>query len=399
MRLGEAVGDRRKMIGRGRAAGAIRLPFLFGLTLAGALALAGCSGGSEPSPAAEESLPVTLHRVGERDFSASRQATGTVRLRRETPLAFLSDGRVQTVSVREGDIVQGGQLLATLDPTAVDAAAAAADARARQAGADLQRQRELLQRGWVSKARVETAEAAAEAARADRSSTQFARRFSRIVSPAGGVVLARTAEPGQTVAAGTPVLVVGEFNSGFVLRVPMPAGQAAGLTTGQTANVRFRDDAAPSMAARIVEIAGRADPATGTFRVEFALPANAALRSGLIGDVELPVAEGQSRVVIPATALFAARADEGFVWRYDAASRSVKPQMVKLGEVTGEGVVVQSGLARGDMIVGAGVDRLVAGQKVRPVAGATNPTAAGAANPTVAGATNSGAAKGAGPAA
>ena len=30
----------------------------------------------------------------------------------------------------------------------------------------------------------------------------------------------------------------------------------------------------------------------------------------------------------------AARADEGFVWRYDAASRSVKPQMVKLGEVT-----------------------------------------------------------------
>lgn len=336
------------------------------MLLAG-IGLSGCSPDAA-APTAEAPMPVSLHRVGDREFGASRHATGTVRLRRETPLAFLSDGRVQTITVREGDLVQGGQTLATLDPTAVDAAASAAEARARQAASDLQRQRQLHQQGWVSKARVESAEAAAEAARADRSSTQFSRRFARIAAPAPGVILSRTAEPGQALAAGTPVLVIGEFSSGFVLRVPMGAGQAAGLGVGQAANVRFRDDAAPPMAARILEVAGRADPATGTFRVEFGLPANAALRSGLIADVELPAAQGQSRLLIPATALFSARADEGFVWRYDASARSVKPQMVKLGRVSGEGVEVQSGLARGDLIIASGVDRLVAGQKVQPVA-------------------------------
>ena len=371
MRIGDAaVIGRREEFG-GRAAGTIRLPFLAVTRLAGALlagiALAGCAPDPAPPPA-ETALPVSLHRVGDSEFGASRHATGTVRLRRETPLAFLSDGRVQTISVREGDLVQGGQLLATLDPTAIDAAATAADARARQASAELQRQRELHQRGWVSKARVESAEAAAEAARADRSSTKFSQRFARIIAPTGGVILARSAEPGQAVAAGAPILVLGDFASGFVLRVPMAAGQAAGLAVGQTANVRFRDSAAPAMAARVIEVAGRADPATGTFRVEFSLPANSALRSGLIADVELPPAAGQSRLLIPSTALFSARADEGFVWRYDPATRLAKPQMVRLGQVSGEGIEVRSGLARGDLIVSSGVDRLTAGQKLQPVA-------------------------------
>jgi hypothetical protein len=51
---------------------------------------------------------------------------------------------------------------------------------------------------------------------------------------------------------------------------------------------------------------------------------------------------------------------------------------VRLGQVSGEGVEVQSGLARGDVIVASGVDRLVAGQKVQPVATGTPNAAKGA---------------------
>lgn len=336
-----------------------------------AVPLAGC--GSEAPPKAEaESVAVTLHRVGAQQAGALTRATGTVRLRRETPLAFLSDGRVQTVAVRAGDQVGAGQLLATLDPVAIDAAATAADVRARQAAAELKRQQELYRRGWVAKARVESAEASAEAARADRSAAQFQQRFARITAPTGGIILARQAEPGQAVAAGTPVLVLGEFSSGFVLRVPMSAADAGGLSAGQTAVVRFRDQAAPEMAGRVIEVAGRADPGTATFQVEFALPANPALRSGLIADVELPRGQAAGTTLIPATALFAARADEGFVWLYDPPTRTVRARMVKLGRVSGDGIELVSGLARGDRIVAAGVNRLVEGQKVTLVAGAAD---------------------------
>jgi RND family efflux transporter MFP subunit len=337
-----------------------------GAAVAAVILLAGCS---EPKPesATVETAPVTLHRVGEAQVNSGSTAAGTVRLRRETPLAFISDGRIRTVAVREGDLVRTGQLLATLDRTAIDAQVQSAGTRLRQADAELQRQRSLAANGWVAKARVESAEATAEAARAELSGARFTQRFATIVAPTAGVILTRSAEPGQTLSAGTPVVVLGEFASGFVVRVPLPASRVPGLVRGQAADVSFRDGAAPPMAGRIIEIAGRADPGTGTFQVELALPANPALRSGLIADVRFPDTGRAGRISIPPTALFAARADEGFVWVMDPKTRKVRARMVGIGRVTPDGVELVSGLARGEQIVAAGVDRLTEGTVVKPV--------------------------------
>ncbi len=334
---------------------------------AGLALLVGCGSQAVPEPAAAELVPAALHRVGDSRAGNRSTASGTVRLRRETPLAFLSDGRVAAVAVREGDLVRAGQRLATLDRTAIDAQAASAATRLRQADAELRRQRDLNAKGWVAKSRVETAEAAAETARADLSGARFTQTFATIAAPAAGVILSRTAEPGQTLAAGTPVLLLGEFSSGFVLRVDVPASRVAELRPGAEAQVIFRDGAAPRMTGRVIEIAGRADPRTGTFQVEFALPSDRALRSGLIGDVALSGVASGGALAIPATALFAARADEGFVWAVDPKTRKVAARMVQLGRVTPEGVEILSGLTRGELIVAAGVDRLIEGATIKSV--------------------------------
>ncbi|MFN3370318.1 MAG: efflux RND transporter periplasmic adaptor subunit [Sphingomonadaceae bacterium] len=332
------------------------------------LAMAGCADRAPDAAADPAPSAASLHRVGSTVGAVERQISGTVRLRRETPLAFLADGRIATLLVREGDIVASGQILATLDRTAVDASVLAADARAAQAASELARQRRLLEQGWVAKARVEQAEAAARAAEADRQSARFVQAYSIIRAPAAGIILARQAEPGQTLAAGTPVVVLGEFASGFVLRVPLTAGEIAGLARGDMASVRFRDGAAPDMTGRLIEIAGRADPRTGTFLVEYSLPAHPSLRSGQIADVTIEQRGEAGRLVVPTTALFAARADEGFVWFFDSRTRRISARLVRLGAVLPDGVEVRSGLSAGDLIIAGGVDRLVEGQKVSPVA-------------------------------
>ncbi|MGL6043180.1 MAG: efflux RND transporter periplasmic adaptor subunit [Sandaracinobacteroides sp.] len=337
------------------------------------LAISACTR-EPPAPQPAETVPVRLHIVAEATSPTASFAAGTVRLRRETPLAFLNDGRVREVRVREGDLVGAGQLLAALDRTAIDSQAEATAARARQAASELQRQRKLEREGWVSTARVESAEASAKAAAADSSAARFSQRFATIVAPTGGVILARLAEPGQSLEAGTPVLVLGEFSSGFVVRVPLGAGRMADMQRGQIATVRFRDGAAPELTAKLIEMAGRADPQTGTFQAEFALPAHPALRSGLIADVILRTKQSGG-LAIPATALFSARADEGFVWLYDRAGRKVESRMVRLGRVTDAGVEVFSGLQRGDLIVVGGVDRLIEGQQVRAVQSSARPPA------------------------
>jgi RND family efflux transporter MFP subunit len=250
----------------------------------------------------------------------------------------------------------------------MDVAAARADLQ--RARADLDRQRTLMKQGWQTRARFETAEAAAGSASAALERAMFAQANARIRAPSAGVVLRRQAEPGQTVAAGEPVLVLGEYRAGHVLRVPLTAGEVAGLAVGQAAEVRFADGAAADMAGRIIEIAGRADERTGTFQVEIALPPLPGLRSGQIATATLvpgrPAAgQGDAKVMlVPATALFAARAGEAFVWKHDAASGTVKPALVRVGAVSERGVEVVSGLAVGDRIVATGVDRLTNGARV-----------------------------------
>lgn len=337
--------------------------------------LGACGGAGDPPTRAggeTAATSVQLFEVGAAGAGPAIRAAGTVRVRRETPLAFWTGGVVARLDPREGDRVRAGTLLAALDSRTIDADVAAARADLARARAERDRQRRLLAQGWVTQARVDAAEAAEGAAAAALERARFAQAKSRIVAPADGVILARRAEPGQTVAAGEPVLVLGEDRSGLVMQVPLAAPEVAGLRVGMPVAVSFPSGVAPAMAGRIVEIAGRADERTGTFRVEVALPESPALRSGLIGQVEIarPQAAGAGApLVVPATALFAARGGEGFVWRLDPGSGTVRATLVRLGEIGPAGVVIEGGLAAGDRIVRTGVDRLTDGARVRVVAG------------------------------
>ncbi len=325
------------------------------------LALAACSETTAPPPPAPEVVTVALAEAVPASGGGTLDVTGTVRLKRETQLGFNTPGRIAAIAVLEGQRVRAGQLLARLDPTGLDASSVSARAEATRTAADLKRMAALSRQGWVTKARVESAEAAAAAARARVVQTGFDARLGRIVAPADGVVLRRAAEPGQMVAAGTPVLTLGEASSGYVLRVPLSDSDLARVRIGQGAAVTLPALSPDPIQATVGEIAARGDERTGTFQVELRLPAAAGLRSGLIGNARLR-AGGQSPaagpVSVPAGAVFAARADEGFVYVYQPASKTVKSRLVQLGDLSDSSITVTYGLSAGDRVVRSGVDRL-----------------------------------------
>jgi len=67
---------------------------------------------------------------------------------------------------------------------------------------------------------------------------------------------------------------------------------------------------------------------------------------------------------IPATALFSARAGEGFVYVHDAAAGVVRLRQVSIGPVNDTAVIITSGLESGEKIVISGPDRLRDGMAV-----------------------------------
>ena len=340
------------------------------LALGSVMLLAGCGSEAVPvAPAAQKPVLVALAEAQPVSADAGLLATGTVRAKRETALSFMSPGRVASVLVDDGERVGRGQLLAQLDPTTVGAGASAARAEAARAQAELRRMETLAGKGWVTRSRVEAAQASASAAQAQVSATSFDVRFTRIYAPTAGVVLRRHVEPNQIVTAGTPIVTLGEASGGYVLRVPMADADLARIRIGQGAAVTIRALGDGPLAAMVTEVAARGDERTGTFEIELALPAVAGLRSGLIGEARVRVPGEGGAVAIPASAIWQARADEGFVFVVDPKTGVAQTRMVRLGPIDDREVVVTGGLAPGEHVVRSGVDRVRDGVKVTTSSG------------------------------
>ncbi len=346
---------------------------LRGLKIASlALALSGLSACDKSTNkvaiVSEDAFPVQVITLQANSMQREISAVGTIRYRRETPLGFTTAGKVATVNFDEGDTVQRGALLAALDTTPVAADYSVASAERERAQADFDRIKSLYADGWVTKARYEAAEAATKVAGARVKQAGFASGTARLYAPSSGVVLSRIVQPGQVVAAGTPALILGQNDQGFVFRVPIIDRDAAGLRVGMAANILLEALSETPIPATISEIDGRANEATGAFNIQFRLAPRAGMRSGQIGKaiIKLP-ASHDGALQIPASALFGIRTGEGLVYIVNPATNRVETRDVTIEQVTDAMVLVSGALKIGDIVVTAGGEKLHTGARVHMV--------------------------------
>lgn len=329
------------------------------------LALSACGGAPADKADAPAVPDIRTSVVGAVSTPAEITGVGTVALRREASLGFTSAGRIARINVNEGDQVRTGQLLASLDTTTVAADLARAAAERDRAAAEYRRSEALMEKGWITRPRLESAKATMQAAEAAVAQTRFQTSNAVIRAPGPGTVLARLAEPGQVVAAGTPVLTLGEATSGYVVRVPLSDRDAARLTLGAPARVTLAALGGATLSGRVIELGGRADRSTGTFIVEILLPADARLKSGQIGDVAITATgTGPTELRVPSSAVFAPRAGAAFVYVVDRAQRRVHLRQVSIADTTDDGIRVTGGLSGGEIVATSRIDRLADGMAV-----------------------------------
>ena len=331
------------------------------------MSLPACS--REAAPAAREApMVVRVATIGANRDAPVLTAMGTVAWRRETPLGFTTDGQIARILVNEGDRVRKGQLLATLSTTPLNAGLAVANAESTRARAEYTRVANLFQKGWVTRARLEAAQAAADSAAANVSTRRYGLDTARITAVSDGVILARLAEPSQVIGAGTPVLLLGEAASGHILRAPVNDRDLARISSGAPVEVSLPALGNSPLAGQISEMGGKASRATGTFDIEVRLPADARLRSGMIGTAKISVQTQAAAAppLVPAAAIIAPRAGEAFVYVIDASKRA-RLRRIQIEEMLDTGVRVRSGIAPGERVALSGFDRLSDGMIVTPV--------------------------------
>jgi RND family efflux transporter MFP subunit len=322
-------------------------------------ALAGCGAREGAANQTVEGAIVQVVEVQPQLAAGAVRASGIVGYKREPQLAFAAPGVVANIAVDAGDVVRRGQRLATLRRTNVGSNADEAALASANAERDLQRTQDLFERGFVSQARLDDARLAAERARAS----------SVLTAPANGVILRRSAEVSQTVAAGAPIFVFGDTASGLVVRAPVASVDAARITVGDTAIVRIAG-VAPHQG-RVTRVGAKGNDGTGAFEVEIEVANAGALRSGTVAEVEVAssgAAGAAPTIIVPTLSLLDARADQGVVFVVDGEGVA-RRRAVRTAGVTQDGVLVVDGLGPGDRVIAAGAAYVRDGESVRIAAG------------------------------
>jgi RND family efflux transporter MFP subunit len=356
------------------------VPLVTCLAAAVALALlAGCS--NEAPPPALPRLVKTV-MVDLADASDVGSITGEIKPRYEIDVGFRVSGKVRERLVDVGALVAPNQVLARLDDTnerntvrIAESSLAGAKAELADAEANEGRQRELVARGSGTQANFDAATRRLKTAQANVASTEVSLKdaserlgYTELRADDMGVITAVGAQSGQVVAVAQMVVRLartGEkealFNVAERLFRFVPHDPPVEVSLLSEPSIKAQG--------RVREVAPSADPVTRTFAVRIALvdpPMEMRLGSAVVGRVLL---EARQVAALPPASLFK-DGDKPAVWLFDPASGAVTLRQVGVLRYENDRVLVNAGLANGDRVVVAGVQKLRPGQKVRLLADA-----------------------------
>lgn len=341
------------------------------------VALAFLAACSKPTPPAEPVRAVKVITVASDSIRSGAEYSAEVRPRVESRLGFRVSGKLLRRMVDVGQHVRAGEALAQLDAQdfklSVDAARAqlaAALANRDLAGADFKRFKDLRDQNFISAAELERREVTLKSAQSqvEQAQAQLAGQsnqsgYTTLLADAAGVVTSVDAEPGQVLAAGTPVVRIAQDGARDVV-FAVPEDKVVKIKLGSAVTVRAWASQTVAQA-KVREISASADPVTRTFTVKAAL---ASADAWPLGSTVVAVAQALDRsgpvfVKLPTSAL-QHDGDTAAVWLVERASMTVRLQPIAIATADGNEVVVASGLQPGMEVVVAGVHVLSPGQKV-----------------------------------
>lgn len=317
-----------------------------------------------------EFVPEDLYTTRQDAMARTLPVTGTLMALTTATVKAKVAGELIEVTVREGQPVRQGQLLARIDQTEVQARVAARSADMAAARAQLQlaeknrlTQKALLERNFISQNAFDTTQsgydvavARLRAAEADLVSARKTLGDSTLYAPFSGIVSERHAQPGERVPLDAKVISVVDL-SVLSLEASVPAAAISQVRVGQP--VEFRVDGFGER--RFTGRIDRINPSTAAGSRSISIYAildnkDGLLRGGLFAQGELTVERIENVVTVPATAV---REEVGRTFVYAIDNGVVRKKPVRIGQADSTGTLqVLSGISAGERIVKTNLGQL-----------------------------------------
>ncbi|MEI8030756.1 MAG: efflux RND transporter periplasmic adaptor subunit [Comamonadaceae bacterium] len=315
-------------------------------------------------------------QVKTRELTQSQAISGALKAVSSAVVKARVAGELQGLTVREGDTVKAGQIIARIDSSEYLARVRQAQqqAQAAKAQVDIARRnfdnnRSLVDQGFISKTALDTSTASLAAAEATYQAAQAGAEVAVkslddtvLHAPISGFISQRLAQPGERVAIEARIVEIVDL-SRLELEASLSATESLTVRVGQIAALQI-EGAARAVGARVVRINPSAVTGSRAVLVYLAIEAGSGLRQGLFAQGNLATGRLQA-LAVP---LSAVRTDEPQPYVLLVSRQQVLHQSVEIGqrgELDGQTMVAIKGVPENSTLVSGTVGGLRAGTNVK----------------------------------
>lgn len=303
--------------------------------------------------------------IKQTESDSTYTAEGVVEAVKSSAIAPQVSGSITVLTVKAGDVVKAGQLLARIDTRIANqqaatnqAQVAAAQAQLSTARKEYERKSRLYAKQYISQAAMEraesefkTAEAQTKAQLAQAGMSNVETGLHTINAPYAGIVAEVLTEVGGMAMPGQPLLVMYD-PSGLRATVNVPQSQLSNLKSGASVKVLVTSatETERELVSTQLTVLPTADAVSNMSAVRLTLPLHLnSVKPGMFARALLPLTGVKAQgITVPVKAVIK-RSELVAVY---VVNQQGKPQLrqVRLGRKQGENVQVMAGLQAGDVV-------------------------------------------------
>ena len=278
-----------------------------------------------------EFTPGDLARVEAKPIARWLPVSGTVQPVHQATVKAKVSGDVRQVTVREGESVQAGQLLARIDTAdleskLIERMGALESAKAQLALAEKNRTTNgaLLKQNFISQNAFDTFESSFNVAQGNMKSAEAQVQIARnalkdaiATSPLNGIVAKRHVQPGEKVAFDSPLVTIVNLKE-LELQAMVPAVDVPELAIGKAVELTIDGFGERKFTGRIERMNPSTEPGTRAILVYVGIPNDdGALRGGMFATGRIALAASGPVETLPATAV-RTEAGQTYVWTVES---------------------------------------------------------------------------------
>ncbi|MGE0080687.1 MAG: efflux RND transporter periplasmic adaptor subunit [Thiohalomonadaceae bacterium] len=311
-----------------------------------AVAAAVLLGMGAPAQAQEGGLPLDVEAVALAKVVQEHEFDALVEAVNQSTVSAQTSGRVVEINFDVDDFVEKGAVILRMRSAEQRAGVAAAEARAREAQAEFNRVKDLVEKQLLPRAAYDKAEAALKSANAALAQAREGLGYTVVRAPYSGFVVERHIEVGETANPGQPLMTGISLDA---LRATASVPQAHIATVRALARARVILPNGESIEGKSITISPYADPQTHTFKVRVDLPEGEqkGVYPGMFAKVAFATGEAQA-LLVPVQAVVH-RSEVTAVYVVDADGK-VRFRQIRTGARHGDRVEVLAGLTAGERV-------------------------------------------------